>query len=38
MDLAPIIGTLAGGLFAIGLSIYFWVAAARAPHPGRVLH
>jgi len=29
MNLAPIIGTLAGGLIAIGLSIYFWVAAAR---------
>lgn len=27
MELAPIIGTLAGGLLAIGLSIYFWVAA-----------
>ncbi len=29
MDLAPIIGTLAGGLIAIALSIYFWVAASR---------
>ena len=26
-QLAPIIGTLAGGLLAIGLAIYFWVAA-----------
>lgn len=29
MSLAPIIGTLAGGLIAIALSIYFFVAAAR---------
>jgi hypothetical protein len=29
MDLAPIIGTLAAGLIAIGLSIYFWIATAR---------
>ena len=29
MDLAPIVGTLAGGIIAIGLSIYFWIAAAR---------
>ncbi|OIO92036.1 MAG: hypothetical protein AUK03_10275 [Anaerolineae bacterium CG2_30_64_16] len=29
MDLVPIIGALAGGLIAIGLSIYFWIAAAR---------
>jgi hypothetical protein len=29
MDLAPIIGTLAGGLIAIALSLYFWVATAR---------
>lgn len=29
MNLAPIIGTLAVGLIAIGVSIYFWVAAQR---------
>jgi len=29
MALAPIIGTLAGGLIAIALAIYFFVAAAR---------
>ena len=29
MDLAPIIGTLAGGLLALGLAIYFWMATAR---------
>jgi hypothetical protein len=29
MDLAPIIGTLAAGIIAIGLSIYFWIATAR---------
>lgn len=29
MSLAPIIGTLAGGVIAIALSIYFFVAAAR---------
>jgi|YNPNPStandDraft_1061719.scaffolds.fasta_scaffold03741_2 hypothetical protein len=29
MTLAPILGTLAGGLIAIGLSIYFWIATAR---------
>ncbi|MCX6028421.1 MAG: hypothetical protein NT169_03835, partial [Chloroflexi bacterium] len=28
MDLAPIIGTLAAGLVAIALSIYFWIATA----------
>ncbi len=28
MDLAPIIGTLAAGLIAIALSIYFWIATA----------
>jgi len=32
MTLAPIIVTLAGGLLAIGLSIYFWIAAS---HGGR---
>jgi hypothetical protein len=26
MDLAPIIGSLVGGLLALGLAIYFWVA------------
>ncbi len=29
MSLAPIIGTLAGGLIAIALSIYFFIATAR---------
>jgi hypothetical protein len=29
MDLAPIIGTLAGGLLAIGLAIFFFVAGGR---------
>jgi hypothetical protein len=29
MDLAPIIGTLAVGLIAIGLSLYFWMATQR---------
>jgi hypothetical protein len=29
MNLAPIIGALAGGLIAIALSIYFWIATAR---------
>jgi hypothetical protein len=29
MELAPVLISLAGGLIAIGLSIYFWVASAR---------
>jgi hypothetical protein len=29
MDLAPIIGTLAGGLITIGLALYFWMATQR---------
>lgn len=29
MDLAPIIGSLAAALLALGVSIYFWVASAR---------
>ena len=29
MELAPIIGTLGGGLLALVLAIYFWIATGR---------